>query len=77
MITSRSVHEGGGELFVVGLTCGVVLLDTTLVSVSRTRRGVSLLTGGRDHLSHRLLGRLGTPRRVAAARRPEPAEQPV
>jgi UDP-GlcNAc:undecaprenyl-phosphate GlcNAc-1-phosphate transferase len=67
MIASRSIHQGGGDLLVVGLTAGVVLLDTTLVSVSRARRGVSLLTGGRDHLSHRLLGRLRTPRRVGAA----------
>jgi hypothetical protein len=45
---------------------GVVILDTTLVSVSRTRRRVSLLTGGRDHLTHRLISRVGTPRAVAA-----------
>jgi len=46
---------------------GLPILDTTLVMVSRARRGVPLLSGGRDHLTHRLLGLLGTPRRVAVA----------
>jgi len=49
------------------LLAGLPILDTTLVVISRTRRGISVLTGGRDHLSHRLLSRLGTPRRVALA----------
>ena len=33
--------------------------------LSRRRRGVGILTGGRDHSTHRLLRPLGTPRRVA------------
>jgi hypothetical protein len=37
---------------------GCVKLDTTVVVVSRVRRGVSPFTGGQDHLSHRFL-RLG------------------
>ncbi|HEV2777073.1 MAG TPA: MraY family glycosyltransferase, partial [Solirubrobacteraceae bacterium] len=37
------------------LLVGLVILDTTLVVISRRRRGVSLMTGGRDHLTHRLL----------------------
>ena len=37
-----------GLLFV-----GIPALDTTLVMVSRRRRGISILTGGRDHLTHR------------------------
>lgn len=40
------------------------IFDTTLVVVSRRRRGVGVLTGGRDHSTHRLLARLGTPQRV-------------
>jgi len=48
------------------LFAGLPILDTTLVVLSRRRRGISILTGGRDHLTHRLLGRFGTPRRVAA-----------
>jgi UDP-GlcNAc:undecaprenyl-phosphate GlcNAc-1-phosphate transferase len=45
---------------------GIPVLDTLLVTVSRTRRGVSLVTGGRDHLTHRLQTLVGTPARVAA-----------
>ncbi len=33
------------------------VLDTTLVVLSRLRRGISPFVGGRDHLSHRLLDR--------------------
>lgn len=46
---------------------GVFVFDTTLVTVSRLRRGTPVLSGGRDHLSHRLLRWFGSPRRVAAA----------
>lgn len=46
---------------------GLPILDTTLVVLSRWRRGVQVLSGARDHLSHRLLSRLGTERRVAVA----------
>ena len=48
-----------------GLLVGLPILDTTLVSISRWRRQVSLLTGGRDHLTHRILLRAGSPRKVA------------
>jgi hypothetical protein len=44
-----------------------VILDTTLVIVSRRRARVPLVTAGRDHLTHRLLLRLRSPRRVALA----------
>ncbi|MDQ3688727.1 MAG: undecaprenyl/decaprenyl-phosphate alpha-N-acetylglucosaminyl 1-phosphate transferase [Chloroflexota bacterium] len=47
------------------LLVGLVILDTTLVVISRRRRGVSLMTGGRDHLTHRLLVIAKSPRRVA------------
>jgi len=46
---------------------GLPALDTALVIVSRRRRGVGICTGGRDHLTHRLRARLGSPRRVAMA----------
>lgn len=46
------------QLFAPVLVLGVALLDTTVVVVSRFRRGVSPFTGGQDHLSHRFL-RLG------------------
>lgn len=42
------------------------ILDTTLVVISRRRRGVAVLSGARDHLTHRLHGLVGTPGRVAA-----------
>jgi UDP-GlcNAc:undecaprenyl-phosphate GlcNAc-1-phosphate transferase len=45
---------------------GLPALDTTLVVVSRLRRRAGVFTGGRDHLTHRLRAKLGTPRRVAA-----------
>jgi UDP-GlcNAc:undecaprenyl-phosphate GlcNAc-1-phosphate transferase len=34
----------------------VPLFDTTMVTLSRLRRGVPVSRGGRDHLSHRLVG---------------------
>jgi UDP-GlcNAc:undecaprenyl-phosphate GlcNAc-1-phosphate transferase len=49
------------------LLVGVPALDTCLVIVSRTRRGISVLQGGRDHLTHRTYQRLQTTRAVAFA----------
>jgi UDP-GlcNAc:undecaprenyl-phosphate GlcNAc-1-phosphate transferase len=39
-------------IFILGLP----ILDTTLVVISRLRRGVSPWTAGKDHISHRLVG---------------------
>jgi UDP-GlcNAc:undecaprenyl-phosphate GlcNAc-1-phosphate transferase len=36
------------------LVLALPIIDTTTVVISRLRRGVSPLTGGRDHLSHRV-----------------------
>jgi UDP-GlcNAc:undecaprenyl-phosphate GlcNAc-1-phosphate transferase len=44
---------------------GLPILDTALVVVSRYRRGAPILSGGRDHLTHRLLSGLGSEGRVA------------
>ncbi len=44
---------------------GLPILDTTLVLISRIRRGAQVVSGGRDHLTHRLASRLGSARRVA------------
>lgn len=63
----RHLHVGDASLLAGALMVGVVMLDTTLVSISRRRRHVSLLTGGRDHLTHRLLIALHSPRMVSAA----------
>ena len=46
------------------LLLAVPILDTTTVVISRIKRGVSPLQGGRDHLSHRLVNR-GIPRKRA------------
>lgn len=64
-IAAQPAELGRGALLNAALLVGLVILDTTLVIVSRRRRGVPLLTGGRDHLTHRLLGIVKTPRRVA------------
>jgi UDP-GlcNAc:undecaprenyl-phosphate/decaprenyl-phosphate GlcNAc-1-phosphate transferase len=52
-------------LLVGCLLVGVPVLDTCLVIVSRRRRGVSVTTPGRDHLTHRVRRRARTPGRVA------------
>ena len=40
----------------------IPIFDTTLVVISRLRRGVHPFTGGKDHLSHRLVARGLSPR---------------
>lgn len=68
MAVSRDVNGLGAAAVVAAAPLvGLVILDTTLVVVSRTRRGVKVMSGGRDHITHRLLGVLGSPRRVALA----------
>ena len=52
-------------LFATAPLAGLPILDTTLVVVSRLRRGDQVLSGHRDHLTHRLLGMLGSERKVA------------
>jgi UDP-GlcNAc:undecaprenyl-phosphate GlcNAc-1-phosphate transferase len=66
MGTVGHLHVGDAKLLACGLLVGLPIFDTALVSVSRSRRGVTLLTGGRDHLTHRLLRVLKSPRKVAA-----------
>jgi UDP-GlcNAc:undecaprenyl-phosphate GlcNAc-1-phosphate transferase len=63
-----AVHErlGWPVLLVGGMLLGALVLDTTLVIVSRSRRGVALVTAGRDHLTHRLHARLASAGWVAA-----------
>jgi UDP-GlcNAc:undecaprenyl-phosphate GlcNAc-1-phosphate transferase len=46
---------------------GIPIFDTALVVVSRRKRGARILSGARDHLTHRLAKPLGSPRRVALA----------
>lgn len=47
------------------LLMAVPILDTTTVVISRLSRGISPFTGGRDHLSHRLM-RKGLGRKMTA-----------
>ena len=48
------------------LVLGVAILDTTLVTVTRLVNGRNPLSGGRDHISHRLVF-VGIPVRAAVA----------
>lgn len=66
MVTARDMRVGDASVLAAAMLAGLPIMDTALVSVSRIRRGVRLVTGGRDHFTHRLLLALGTPRRVAA-----------
>lgn len=59
-------HLGWAFVPVALVLVGLPALDTTLVVISRLRRGAGVFTGGRDHLTHRLRTKLGTARRVAA-----------
>jgi len=47
------------------LLLAIPILDTTVVVLSRLRRGISPFQGGKDHLSHRLI-KLGLSRKVTA-----------
>lgn len=58
-------YFGPSGVVIGALLVGLVIFDTTLVTISRTRAGRSVLSGGRDHTTHRLRGWLGSPRYVA------------
>jgi UDP-GlcNAc:undecaprenyl-phosphate GlcNAc-1-phosphate transferase len=60
-------YLGPSGVIVAALLAGLVILDTTLVVISRRRAGRAILIGGRDHLTHRLAHKLDDPRRVALA----------
>lgn len=65
MATSNQISGGEVRLLAGGLLVALPILDITLVVISRTRRGVTVTTGGRDHLTHRMLLALRSPRVVA------------
>jgi UDP-GlcNAc:undecaprenyl-phosphate/decaprenyl-phosphate GlcNAc-1-phosphate transferase len=65
MTAVNSNYLGPSGVVIGALLVGMVILDTTLVTISRSRAGRPVLSGGRDHLTHRLVKRLGSPRRVA------------
>jgi UDP-GlcNAc:undecaprenyl-phosphate GlcNAc-1-phosphate transferase len=58
-------YLGPKGVIIGALLVGLVIFDTTLVTISRSRAGASLFTGGRDHTTHRLAQVLGSPQRVA------------
>ena len=65
-MTSVTTEYLGPKGVVIGaLLVGLVIFDTTLVTISRSRAGRGVLTGGRDHTTHRLGEWLGSPRNVA------------
>lgn len=55
----------GPAFLPVIMLAGLPILDMTLVIVSRWRRGVPIGRGGRDHITHRLLPKLGSTWAVA------------
>jgi UDP-GlcNAc:undecaprenyl-phosphate GlcNAc-1-phosphate transferase len=65
MIAINRSYLGPSGVVVAALLVGLVILDTTLVTISRSRAGTPVLSGGRDHLTHRLHSNVGSPRRVA------------
>jgi hypothetical protein len=67
MGSAAANSPGLSAVVVAALLVGLVVLDTTLVVFSRARGGRGVLVGGRDHLTHRLAKRLGSPRRVVLA----------
>lgn len=67
MIVPMGKLGGGSELVAAALVVGLPVFDTTLVVLSRRRRGAPVFSGATDHTTHRLLGALKSPRAVAAA----------
>jgi UDP-GlcNAc:undecaprenyl-phosphate GlcNAc-1-phosphate transferase len=67
MAAARRSSAGAAGILVGAMLVGLPILDVALVSLSRSRRGVTLMTGGRDHLTHRILLVARSPRLVAAA----------
>jgi UDP-GlcNAc:undecaprenyl-phosphate GlcNAc-1-phosphate transferase len=65
MAAPADVGLSATAVLVAAPLVGLPILDTALVTMSRTRRGVKVLTGGRDHITHRLLTPFGSARAVA------------
>jgi UDP-GlcNAc:undecaprenyl-phosphate GlcNAc-1-phosphate transferase len=55
---------GWSAILALAPMVGLPILDTTLVVISRRRAGRPVLSGGRDHLTHRLRAMLGSVRAV-------------
>jgi UDP-GlcNAc:undecaprenyl-phosphate GlcNAc-1-phosphate transferase len=57
--------SGWAAVAAATLAVGLPVFDTTLVVVSRRRRGAQVFSGATDHTTHRLLALVGTPHAVA------------
>jgi UDP-GlcNAc:undecaprenyl-phosphate GlcNAc-1-phosphate transferase len=66
MAVWRLDHMIGPAFLPSILLVGLPILDMTLVIVSRSRRGAEVGKGHRDHITHRLLPRLGSTWALAA-----------
>jgi UDP-GlcNAc:undecaprenyl-phosphate GlcNAc-1-phosphate transferase len=53
-------------LIAAGLLLGAPVIDAAITLGARRRRGIPLLTGGRDHVTHRILRVVGSVRATAA-----------
>jgi UDP-GlcNAc:undecaprenyl-phosphate GlcNAc-1-phosphate transferase len=67
MVAATTSAVAWQSLLVALLLVGIPALDTTLVIVSRQRRGAPLMSGGLDHLTHRTRRFLPSARAVALA----------
>jgi UDP-GlcNAc:undecaprenyl-phosphate GlcNAc-1-phosphate transferase len=65
-VRSSENSLGATGVIIGGLIVGLVILDTSLVTFSRARGRRPLFSGGRDHLTHRVAGQVGSSRAVAA-----------
>jgi UDP-GlcNAc:undecaprenyl-phosphate GlcNAc-1-phosphate transferase len=67
MIGASDARPAWQALAIGVLLVGIPALDTSLVVLSRRRRGLSVLDGGRDHLTHRTRRWMADARAVAIA----------
>src|SRR5918911_4171395 len=68
VMSSPGAHDfGWSAILAMAPMVGLPILDTTLVVISRSRAGRPVLSGGRDHLTHRLKAMLGSVRAVVLA----------
>jgi UDP-GlcNAc:undecaprenyl-phosphate GlcNAc-1-phosphate transferase len=64
MAAPGTADFGWSAILALAPMVGLPILDTTLVVISRRRGGRPVLSGGRDHLTHRLRAMLGSVRAV-------------
>ena len=67
MASPGAQESGWSALLALAPMVGLPILDTALVVVSRRRGGRPVLSGGRDHLTHRLRAMLGSGTAVVVA----------